>query len=157
MSRRSDIIYFKSSPGDPLPLTASVDRRVRFEEVDPLSIVWHGRYPSYFEDGRMAFGGKYGLDYLNMYKEDFIAPIVQLHIDYHNPLFFQEDFTIVTSLHWTEAVKLNFSYKIIKQPDQQIIATGYTVQILTNLNKELLLVRPEYLEHFFERWKLEQK
>ena len=30
--------------------------RVRFNETDPLGIVWHGNYISYFEEGRESFG-----------------------------------------------------------------------------------------------------
>ncbi len=32
----------------PPPLVRSVVRSVRFEETDPMGLVWHGRYPSYF-------------------------------------------------------------------------------------------------------------
>ena len=51
-------VYFKRNPQDPAPLVVGIDRRVRFEEVDALGMVWHGRYPSYFEDGRIAFGDR---------------------------------------------------------------------------------------------------
>jgi len=95
---------------------------------------------------------KYHLSYLDMYRERFLAPIVQMHIDYHNPLYFSEDFRIITSLHWTGAVKLNFSYKIINS-NNKTIASGYTVQLFTDLNREVLLVRPEYIENFFTRWR----
>ena len=61
MSKRNRLNYFPEKEGTPKPLETSVARRVRFEEVDPLTIVWHGRYPSYFEDGRAAFGEKYCL------------------------------------------------------------------------------------------------
>ena len=37
--------YFPFKQDAPEPLRAIVRRRVRFEEVDPLGIVWHGRYP----------------------------------------------------------------------------------------------------------------
>lgn len=151
MSRRSNIDYFKNETTATKPLTVETERRVRFEEVDPLSIVWHGRYPGYFEDGRAALGEKYHLSYLDMYRERFLAPIVQIHIDYHNPLYFSEDFKIITSLHWTKAVKLNFSYKIINS-NNKTIASGYTVQLFIDLNREVLLVRPEYIENFFTRW-----
>ena len=59
--------YFPRRVGDPPPLRILVQRRVRFEEVDPLGIVWHGRYPGYFEDARVALGSRYGIGY-----EDFI-------------------------------------------------------------------------------------
>ena len=152
MSRRSDILYFPQSPDSPLPLTAQASRKVRFEEVDPLGIVWYGRYPSYLEDGRTAFGEKYGLNYLDMHKENFLAPIVQMHLDYHSPLAFPEEFTITAALHWTDAVKLNFQYTITGQ-EGRIAATGYTVQLLTNFNREVLLARPVIVEDFCRRWK----
>ena len=47
--------YFPEEGDMPKPLVAEVKRRVRFEEIDLLGMVWHGRYPSYFEDGRIAF------------------------------------------------------------------------------------------------------
>ena len=33
-------------------LKVSKNIRVRFNETDPLGIVWHGIYSTYFEDGR---------------------------------------------------------------------------------------------------------
>jgi acyl-CoA thioester hydrolase len=152
MSRRKDIQYFKENPGDPPALEVTTTRRVRFEEVDPLFIVWHGRYPSYLEDGRAAFGEKYGLTYLDMYREQFMAPIAAMHIDYIKPLTMPDEFTIVTRLHWTDAVKLNFSYKLISAQNQ-IMATAYTVQILTNFQREVMLIRPPYIEKFCNAWK----
>lgn len=152
MSRRSKLNYFGYKAGDPAPLAAEVKRTVRFEEVDPLRIVWHGRYPSYFEDGRAAFGKRYGLGYLDMYENGFLAPIIQLHIDHHTYLEFGEEFTIRAKMHWTEANKINFSYEIIKE-NGQAAATGYTVQLLTDTQREIMLIRPAFMETFFEKWK----
>ena len=44
---------------------------VRFNEADPLGIVWHGHYIRYFEDGREDFGKSYGIGYLDFYNEWF--------------------------------------------------------------------------------------
>lgn len=152
MSRRSKTQYFKTESGAPEPLSVRTNRIVRFEEIDPLGIVWHGRYVSYLEDGRAAFGKKYGLTYLDMYHNGFLAPIVQMHIDYHDTLTFPEEFTIKATLHWTEAVRLNFSYQI-KNNEDKVVATAYTVQLFTDLSKKVLLFRPDYVEAFVKRWK----
>jgi acyl-CoA thioester hydrolase len=152
MARRRNMPLFPTQqPDAPAPLTVETLRNVRFEEVDALGIVWHGRYPSYIEDARMAFGEKYGLGYLDMYREKFIAPIVQMHIDYHRPLFFGEGFSVVALLHWTDAVKLNFEYRIVCK--EQMVATAYTVQLLSNMDREVLLVRPNFIERFCDKWK----
>ena len=152
MSPRAKIKYFPGIPGEPKPLFSEVCRRVRFEEVDPLTIVWHGRYPSYFEDGRAHFGEKYGLGYMDMYKRKFMAPVATMHIDYLEPLSFPEEFKITTMLHWTDAVKFNFSYKI-ENVDGKVCARGYTVQVITNLTREVMFIRPKYLNDFFNAWK----
>ena len=141
--------YFSKT--DIPPLKASCVRRIRFEELDPLGIVWHGRYTSYLEDGRVAFGDKYGLSYKNFKKNRVMAPVVQLHIDYRAPLRFDEHIKIEAILHWTEAVRLNFSYSISKQ-DGTIAATGYTVQLLTDLHGNLLLTPPDFVQKFRQKW-----
>jgi hypothetical protein len=37
--------YFPRQDGEPPPLTVVLKRRVGFEEVDVLGMVWRGRYP----------------------------------------------------------------------------------------------------------------
>ena len=110
MSRRKKAIYFSREPEAPSPLEVKTVRKVRFEEVDPLGIVWHGRYASYLEDGRVAFGDKYNLSYITMRREAFIAPIVQMHVDYHSPLRYDDEFSITARLVWSDAVRMNFEY-----------------------------------------------
>jgi len=151
--RRNELAqYFEPEAGAPEPLRACCERRVRFEEVDPLRIAWHGRYVSYFEDGRVAFGHKYGLSYAEFMERKVAAPIVQLHLDYLTPLEFDELFTIEASLHWSEAMRLNFSFAIRKE-DSKLAATGYSVQMLTDLRGNVLFFPPEWVLGFREKWR----
>jgi len=125
---------------------------VRFEEVDALGIVWHGRYPSYLEDGRSAFGDRYGLAYLDMAANRYLGPIVSMHLDYHSPLQFGEEMRIEATAHWSEPVKLLFSYRILG-PGGRLACTGHTVQLLLDMERRLLLAYPEHLEAFRQRWR----
>ena len=144
--------YFEVEKDAPAPLVVRTERRVRFEEVDVLGMVWHGRYPSYFEDGRIAFGDKYGMTYQRFMKEKTVAPVVQMHFDYKQPLRFDELFIIETALHWAESARLNFSYKIFNNKNV-LAASGYTVQLFTNPGGEMLLFTPEWLKDFQRDWK----
>jgi len=144
--------YFPRQQGDPEPLVATATRRVRFEEVDALGMVWHGRYPSFFEDGRIAFGDAYGLTYFTYVDNKVMAPVVQMHLDYKLPLRFDEVISIETALHWAETARLNFSYTIYKA-DGQIAAAGYTVQLLTDLEGTLQLMTPDWLLEFKDQWR----
>lgn len=145
--------YFDIDPEAPESLTVETGRRVRFEEVDMLRIVWHGNYVSYLDDGRIAFGDEHSaLSYTKMRQERTAAPIVQIHIDYQAPLHFDEEMKIFTTLHWCDALKLNFEYRI-EGPGGRLSARGYTVQLLTDTSGKLLLLPPEWIVDFRENWR----
>jgi acyl-CoA thioester hydrolase len=143
--------YFSPTKNDPPPLRVTVERRVRFEETDPLGIVWHGRYASYFEDGRSAAGKKYGVGYADFLNNGVVAPIRIIHTDFHHPLKFDELFTIEASLHWTDAAKINIEY-VIRNDEGLISTTGYTVQIFLDMAGNLLFLSPPFYADFREKW-----
>ncbi len=143
--------YFPQKESYPEPLSATSDRRVRFEEVDALGMVWHGRFPSYLEDGRIAFGDIYDLTYQSFMENRTVAPVVQMHLDYRIPLRFDENVQIETKLHWTDAAKLNFSYTIYNNTGA-VAASGYTVQLLTNPDGTMILFAPQWLQDFKKKW-----
>ena len=72
-------------------LTNRTTFRVRFSEIDSMQIVWHGEYVRYFEDGREAFGKQYGLDYMSIYREGYMVPIVDLTCQFKQSLSFGEE------------------------------------------------------------------
>lgn len=143
--------YFPSRADQPAPLRGSVSRVVRFEEVDALGIVWHGRYPSYFEDARLALSNQYGIGYMDFYRRGILAPIKKMHVDYHRPLVFEEPFSIEAILHWSEAARLNFEF-ILRNTAGEVTTTGYTVQMLMDDEMNFLLVSPPFYREFCERW-----
>ncbi len=143
--------YFCSAVDDPYPLRCQVERVVRFEEVDALGIVWHGRYPSYFEDGRVLLGDQYGLGYMDFYQQGIVAPIKQMHIDYQRPLRFGETFTIEAILHWSDAVRLNHEF-ILRNVAGEVTTTGYTVQLLMDQSDNVLMLPPSFYAEFRQRW-----
>ena len=123
---------------------------VRFNEADPLGIVWHGHYVRYFEDGREAFGQAFGLSYLDVYKQGFSVPIVKVQCDYKKSLRYGDKMIIETTFTPSVAAKLLFSYKIFNASTRELVATGSTLQVFLDLEKEeLQLVNPA----FFAEWK----
>ena len=144
--------YFPSIKGCPPPLRIRVERRVRFEEVDQLGIVWHGRYASFFEDARSAAGEKYGFGYPDFYKNEVIAHIRILHTEFLLPLKFNEIFVIEGALHWTDAVKINIEY-LLWNSEGRLSTTGFTVQVLLDKDEQLLLIPPPFYLEFRRKWR----
>ncbi len=154
MRKRHDVLKnFYGGPDAPQPLKAAALRTVRFQEVDLMGVVWHGRYAEYFEDGRCAVGRAYGLDYRDFYREGVKAPVVNFEIEYGHSLLPGDTFRIEASLHWSEAVRLNHSYLITRENDGLVMARGNTVQLLLDSQNNLLLVWPEYFQQLREKWR----
>src|SRR5690606_28899023 len=82
--------------------------RIRFNETDPLGIVWHGNYLVYFEEGRVAFGREHNLTYLDIENEGFVVLIVKSECEHKLSLKYGEYETIETTLMPTLAAKLIF-------------------------------------------------
>ncbi len=124
--------------------------KVRFSEVDSMGIVWHGSYVKYLEDGREAFGKKYGISYMDVFnKHGFMIPMVKLDIDYKKQLFYEDEIIIKTTLIDSLAAKICFEYEIRRKSDNELILSAQTVQIFMNKNRELELNIPA----FFNEWK----
>jgi len=144
--------YFRAGTGVPAPLRIEVSRQVRFEEVDPLGIVWHGRYASYFEDARVALCDRYGIGYMDFFGHGITAPIRKLHVDYFRPLRFRELFTIEGVLHWTEATRMNIEF-ILRNEARVVTTTGYSVQLMLDADMNFLLAPPPFYREFIDRWR----
>ncbi|CAM3931814.1 MULTISPECIES: acyl-CoA thioesterase [Flavobacterium] len=140
--RRKEV--FKEVEG----LVVSQEVRVRFNETDPLGIVWHGYYITYFEDGREAFGREHGLSYLDVFESGYTTPIVKSSCEHKLPLKYGDVFRVETTIVDTPAAKMIYRYKIFNAQNE-VACTGETIQVFLNKEGDLMLTNPP----FFEEWK----
>lgn len=130
-------------------LSESIEIRVRFNEADPLGIVWHGNYIKYFEDGREAFGRKYGITYLDIEQQGYATPIVKSVCEHKKTVRYGEVLRVETYYVECSAAKMIFQYVIYNQKGE-MVCKGETIQVFTSLKEgELSLYNPP----FYERWK----
>ena len=123
---------------------------VRFNEADPLGVVWHGHYLRYFEDGREAFGKQYGVSYLDFYRNGLAVPVVSVQCDYKKPLRYGNSVIVETTYIPTPAAKLHFQYKMYEASTRELVATGSSLQVFVDVGTfTLQLTVPD----FFEAWK----
>ncbi|MDR1792659.1 MAG: acyl-CoA thioesterase [Bacteroidales bacterium] len=134
-------------------LVHKTEIRVRFSETDAMQVVWHGEYTRYFEDAREDFGRKYnGLGYDDIEKSGIFTPVVELHINFCNPLK-MNDIAIV-EIHYIKslAAKICFDYFIYRKTDNLLVAKGFTTQMFTDSKGELLLNPPPYYLQWQKKW-----
>lgn len=87
-------------------LVSTTEVKIRFNEVDPLGIVWHGHYIRFFEDGREAFGAQHGLAYMDIYRQGFVAPVVKIECDYKRSLEYGDVIMVETTYVDSPAAKI---------------------------------------------------
>ena len=134
-------------------LSSRTEVLVRFNEADPLGIVWHGHYIRYFEDGREAFGNMHGLGYLEVYKLGFVIPVVSVQCDYKRSLRYGDRVIVETRYIPTDSAKMKFTYRLFNAVTGELVAIGSSVQVfLDKENSVLQLANPP----FFEDWKKKQ-
>jgi len=137
----------------PADLIWKTETRVRFSEVDSMNIVWHGEYVKYFEDGREAFGRHYeGLGYMDFYKNGFVAPMVDLQIQFKAPLKCNDVAEIETRYINTESAKICFEYAIRRKGDNLLMAVGRSVQVFLDLKGNLELWCPKFYHEWKKKW-----
>lgn len=130
-------------------LYESIRIKVRFSEIDSLHIVWHGHYLKYLEDARESFGHKYGLAYMYMYDEGYLAPMYDIKMRYLLPASIDEELIVNITYRPTRGAKLIFDYEIRRSTDNTLLFTAETTQLFTTHEGELQISCPD----FFKKWK----
>lgn len=123
---------------------------IRFHEVDALGIVWHGHYAKYFEDGREGFGRKFGIGYMDIFAQGYLAPLVTLEFNYRKSLKYGDRIRVHTAYEPSQAAKIIFHYTLYRNNESDPVATGRSVQVFVDREEQSLqLVSPV----FFDQWK----
>ncbi len=133
------------------PLVRRITRRVRFDEVDQIQYMWHGRYASWLEDGREDMGAHFAVSYLDFYENNVSIPLKTFHLDFMAPLRYNKIYTLESSLLWNEAALLEFEYRIL-DADERCCTKATTIQLMLDLEGNLLLEAPAFYREFCSRW-----
>ena len=150
--RRKKGGYFAVDADAPRPLIARLKYRVRFSDVDPMAVLWHGRYANLFEQASEELGRACGLGYADFHRERLGAPIVQLHVDYFALIVLGEQVVIAAKMLWSDSARINTEFEIRRESGVQA-AAGYTVQMLIDESGKPLLASPPLLETCRRRWR----
>lgn len=151
ISRRQKSNFFPVPVDAPAPLVVRVKKRIHFSDVDPMGILWHGRYAQLFEAANEALGQLCGMTYTDFYTHRLKAPIVQLHVDYFSPVPLAQEVTVVGKMIWSEGARMNIEYQVLRE-EGTLAAAGYTVQMFMDEVNQPLLAIPALYEASRTRW-----
>lgn len=126
-----------------MAITAHIDFRVPFFDVDSMHIVWHGHYAKYFELARCALLDRIGHGYDAMFASGYSWPIVDMRIRYLRPMHFNQPVRATAELkRWDH--QLRISYRLRDAGRGGLLARGHTLQAPVDMTTgEMFWGQPE--------------
>jgi len=128
----------------PDKLTAVVELRIPFHDVDSARVVWHGHYFKYFEVARCALLDRIGYNYDTMAASGVVWPIVKSTSKFVRPLVFDQVVQVSARLREWE-MHLLMDYRI-KDDNGLVCTKASTTQVpLDARTYELQFETPAFL------------
>jgi acyl-CoA thioester hydrolase len=88
---------------------AEVEMTVQFFDLDPMEIVWHGRYVKYLEVVRCALLDKIGYNYVQMKASGYSWPVIDMHLRYVAPATFGQRLKLRADIvEWENRLKIDY-------------------------------------------------
>ncbi len=131
-SRSSDGWPNSPSPAPPPRLSLVAEERVRYAETDQMGVAHHRHHFVWFEQGRTEFARRNGFPYLEIESRGLRLVVVEATCRYRRPFVYDDVVLIHVGLREASARKLVFDYRLVRQADGELAATGQTVHIVTD-------------------------
>ena len=124
---------------------AEVEMQVQFFDLDPMEIVWHGRYVKYLEVVRCALFDKIEYNYTQMRASGYAWPVIDMHLRYAAPATFGQRLVLRAEIvEWEHRLKI--AYTIRDAATNKRINRATTTQVAVDMKtQEMCFVSPSIL------------
>ena len=124
-------------------IDATIQLDIPFNDVDSMTVVWHGNYLKYFEAARGVLLRKIGYDYPDMERSGFLWPVIECKCRFIAPARYGMKINIqATVSEWENRLYIN--YLISDAKTEQRLCKGHTIQVAVNKeNGEMLFASPQ--------------
>ncbi len=100
--------------------------RVIYGDTDQMGVVYYANYLRWFEMGRAEFLRQTGVPYTSIEERGLRFPVTEVSCRYLRPAHYDEGIIIETTLTALGRATLAFSYRVYRQEDELLLATGWT-------------------------------
>ena len=122
----------QDGPTDQPAPTISHQFRVRYAETDAMGIAHHSSFLLWMEMGRTEFMRSFGFTYRQLEELGVVMPVVELNVRYRRPARYDDQLRIDTYVAEFTRVRIKLAYRILREPDNELLAEGWTLHALTN-------------------------
>lgn len=105
---------------------------VRYAETDQMGIAHHSNYAIWFEAARNVLLKQIGHSIGGLEEIGVKMPVSELSCQYHQPINFDQKFSVETVVTKLTCARIFFYYKLIDFEDSSLLASGHTCHAWTN-------------------------
>jgi acyl-CoA thioester hydrolase len=100
--------------------------RVRYGDTDQMGFVYYGNYLRWFEVGRKEMLRELGMSYREVEAAGIRLPVLEARCRYLKPARYDDRVVIETVLAGLGRASLRFAYRVLREPDGELLAQGET-------------------------------
>ena len=108
--------------------------RVRYPEVDRMGVAHHTHHFVWFEIGRTELMRDSGIPYSRVESEGVFLPVIEARCAYRAPVRYDDRLIVRTVLEERGIARVRFSYRIEREEDGSLVATGSTTHAAVDRN-----------------------
>lgn len=123
--------------------------RVIYGDTDAMGIVYYANYLRWFEMGRTEFFRSLGVAYRSIEAGGVVLPVSEVFCKFQAPLQYDDILVIETSLDPGVRAGMKFDYRLLREDEETIAATGYTKHAFLDGNGRVVRP-PAYLRKVIE-------
>ena len=119
-------------------ILAEIDIRVRDQETDQMSVVYHANYFTWFEAARIELLDRMGCPYRELEKEGFFLPVLHCEAKFIKPAHFDDRLIVRVFINEPPAARIKINYEVYRS--EELLCTGNSTHAF--IDKRGKLVRP---------------
>jgi acyl-CoA thioester hydrolase len=119
-------------------ILAEIDIRVRYQETDQMSVVYHANYFTWFEAARIELLDRMGCPYRKLEKEGFFLPVLHCEAKFIKPAHFDDRLIVRVFINEPPAARIKINYEVYRS--EKLLCTGNSTHAF--IDKRGKLVRP---------------
>ena len=106
--------------------------RIYYEDTDAGGVVYHGRYPGFFERGRTEFFRERGLSVQQLHDEGIIFPVVRMEINFRYPARLDDLVRVDSKILNAGNTSFTMQQRLLRVPDDKLLAEGNVTLVCVN-------------------------
>ena len=116
--------------------------RVIYGDTDQMGVAYYSNYLRWFEIGRTELLRQTGVPYKSIESQGLYFPVTEVSCRYFRPARYDDNIVIETTLAELGRATLTFRYKLYRNEDQELLASGWTKHACVDEKGEVTRIPP---------------